>query len=60
MKRQVARWSPQYFRPREGAEEMHTRYLEHLIGAPGHRTFVLERDGAVAGFFAIVPQSEHN
>ena len=31
MKRQLAEWSPRYFCPRDGAEELHTAYLELLV-----------------------------
>lgn len=59
MKRQFAVWSPQYFRPRDGAEQMHVLYLEYLIGSADHETAVLDDDGVVVGFYAIVPQSRH-
>ncbi len=59
MKRQFALWSPQYFRPRDGAEQMHAFYLEYIVGSADHATYVLDDQGTVEGFFAVVPQTRH-
>lgn len=59
MKRRLAEWSPTYFRPRKDAEERHAAFLGYLIRSSDHTTVVLEHDGRLVGFFAVVPQPSH-
>jgi hypothetical protein len=59
MKRQLAEWSPVYFRPRDGAAELHAAYLEFLIRSEDKETRVIVDDCIVVGFFHVVAQSPH-
>lgn len=60
MKRQLAEWSPIYFRPRRGAEELHAAYLSYLVASEEHDTEVfLDDNDEVLGFFHVVRQPEH-
>jgi hypothetical protein len=60
MKRQLVEWSPLYFRPRDGAEELHAAYLEFLIRSEDKETRVIVDDCTVVGFFHVVTQPRHN
>lgn len=59
MKRQLAEWSPLYFRPRDGAEELHAAYLEFLIGSEDNEAQVIVDNDTVVGFFHVVAQPLH-
>jgi hypothetical protein len=57
MKRQLADWSPVYFRPREGAEELHAAYLGFLVASDAHDTRVIvDPNGEVVGFLHVESQ----
>lgn len=56
---QLARWSPVYFNPREGADEGHAAFLSYLVGSSDHETLVLVESDEVVGFFVVIPQAEH-
>lgn len=51
MRRQLAAWSPMYFRPREGADEAHAQFLEFVIDSPDQQASVFVLDDSVVGFF---------
>ena len=59
MRSQLAAWSPVYFRPRAGADEVHAQFLEFAIGAPDQRASVFVHLGIVIGFFRRVSQPHH-
>ncbi|MCY3577139.1 MAG: hypothetical protein OXH53_07480 [bacterium] len=58
-RRQLAAWSPVYFRPREGADAAHAQFLEFVIGSPDHQASVFVIDGSVVGFFRQSDLSKH-
>jgi hypothetical protein len=58
MKRQLADWSPVYFCPRQGAEELHAAYLGFLVASDAHDTrVILDTNGEVVGFLHVEPQA---
>ena len=58
-RRQLARWSPVYFRPRAGADEAHAAFLAFIVESHDHDTVVMDDDGDVFGFFVRIGQERH-
>lgn len=58
-RRQLAEWSPSYFRQREGADDLHGMFLEFIVASADHRTYVATDGGSVAGFFTHISQPDH-
>jgi hypothetical protein len=55
-RRDLARWSPTYFNPSSGADDLHAAWLGFLVASPDHDTRVaLDASGDVAAFAVVNP-----
>lgn len=59
MRRQLAAWSPVYFRPREGADAVHAQFLEFVVESPDQQASVFVHDDSVVGFFRQAELPHH-
>ncbi|MXZ86386.1 MAG: hypothetical protein F4Z02_12115 [Acidimicrobiia bacterium] len=58
-RRQLAAWSPVYFRPREGADVAHAQFLEFVVGSSDQQASVFVINDSVVGFFRQADLPKH-
>lgn len=54
----LASWAPEWWRPAAGADDLHPRWLEHLIGSRGPVVRVATDGGTVTGCAVAMPQAD--
>jgi hypothetical protein len=57
-RRRLAAWAPAWWRPAAGADEIHPRWLAHLIRAPEPIVRVATNGGHVVGCSVSIPQAQ--
>ncbi len=58
-RQQLARWSPVYFNPRNGADDAHAGYLAFVVGSADHDPVVAVEGNDLVAFYVRIPQAGH-